>query len=148
MSTGSVWEVVLAAASERIIMDDRENSPATLLVEDDPFMRTMLAIALEEGGFRVVEAQNADAAMKILKQGEKINVVITDVKMPGSMDGVGLAGWMREEAPGVPVILVSGFSFETDLRAINPAIAIIVKKPCDPDEVVGWVASLVKTPDG
>ena len=51
---------------------------------------------------------------------------------------------MREHTPGVPVVLVSGAPFAEGLHKVNPAIAIIVKKPYNPNEVVGWVESLIK----
>ena len=127
-------------------MDDSGNAHTVVLAEDDGFLRTLLAMALEEAGFRVIEAGDATAAIRALEKGGKISAVITDVRMPGPVDGVGLAGWMREHTPGIPVILASGFAFQGDLAHINPAIPIIVKKPYDPEEVVRWVESLVKAP--
>ena len=125
-------------------MSEANNPPAVLLVEDEVLIRMMLVEALQDAGFAVVEAQNADAAVAALTGGRTINAVITDVKMPGAMDGIGLARWMREHAAEIPIILVSGFPFEADLWPINPKIAIIVKKPYEPEEVVGWVKSLVE----
>ena len=127
-------------------MDDGGNAHAVVLAEDDGFLRTLLAMALEEAGFRVIEAGDAAAAIKALEKGERISAVITDIRMPGPMDGIGLAGWMRDHTPGIPVILASGFTFHDDLARINPAIPIIVKKPYDPEEVARWVESLVKEP--
>jgi len=63
--------------------------------------------------------------------------------MPGSMDGLGLARWMREHAPAVPIIITSGFVATHDVAAINPAIARVVAKPYVSRDIVGWVATLV-----
>src|SRR6266581_2299303 len=103
-------------------MNDAIGKAAVLLVEDDALIREALGEALAERGFGVVAVDDADAAMRTLTKDNKIGAVISDVKMPGSLDGVGLAGWMKEHAPGVPVVLISGFPFMTDLAAINPAI--------------------------
>jgi DNA-binding NtrC family response regulator len=129
-------------------MDNVENAPTVLLVEDEELIRTALVVSLQDAGVDVRVADNADAAMDALTEDKNISAVISDVKMPGSTDGVGLAKWMREHVPAVPLILVSGYPFEAELWAVNPAIAIIVKKPYDPDEVVGWVKSLVDKPEG
>ena len=117
--------------------------PAVLVVEDDPLIREALAEALKDAGFFVHEAGGADDATRTLGEKDDVRVVITDVRMPGPMDGVGLARWMRGHAPGVPLILTSGFPMRPDLASINPAIVIVVNKPYTPDEVVGWVSSIV-----
>ena len=127
-------------------MSQAKNAPMALLVEDDELIRMALALPLRNAGLGVIAVASADAAIDALTKGGNISVVITDVKMPGSIDGIGLARWMRAHSPNVPIVLVSGYPFTSDLAAINPAIAIIVKKPYEPDEVVGWVESLVHQP--
>lgn len=91
----------------------------------------------------MVEADDADAAVRAFASGVLIHVVVTDVRMPGSMDGMGLAGWMREHAPLVPIIITSGFASAPEIAAINPAIARVVSKPYDPSEIASWVCMLV-----
>ena len=116
--------------------------PVVFVLEDEPLIRDALACALSDAGCCVREGQNANTAIKAFEKGEHIDVVVTDVNMPGRKDGVALAAWMKDHAPGVPIILISGYPLRSDLAAVNPAIAIVVKKPYTPDEVVGWVASL------
>ncbi|MCY7280203.1 MAG: response regulator [Sphingomonas bacterium] len=77
----------------------------------------------------MIEAEGADAAVAILRNGAKICAVVTDVKMPSSMDGLGLASWMRDQAPRVPIIITSGFATEPDCETLNPAITCVVLKP-------------------
>jgi len=72
-----------------------------------------------------------------------IGIVVTDVRMPGSMDGIGLARWMREHAPAVPIIITSGFATQPDAAAINPAIVRVVAKPYVGRDIAEWMAALV-----
>jgi DNA-binding NtrC family response regulator len=117
---------------------------SVLLVEDEVLIREVLVEAFANAGFGVLEADAADAAVNALIEDSTIRAVISDVHIPGPMDGVGLAGWMKEHAPTVPIVLISGFPFASKLAYVNPAIAIIVKKPFDPLEVVEWVSSLIE----
>lgn len=123
----------------------REGAPLTvvLLVEDEAIIRMILADELEDAGFAVVEADGADAAIAVFAGRRDIGAVVTDVSMPGSMDGLGLARWMREHAPTVPIIITSGFVAIHDLAAINPAIVRVVAKPYSCRDVADWVAARV-----
>jgi DNA-binding response OmpR family regulator len=77
-----------------------------LVVEDDVLVRTAIADYLRECGYKVIVAVNADEAVIVLQQRDvKIDVVLTDVKMPGSIDGFGLSRWIRENHPDLEVIL-------------------------------------------
>jgi DNA-binding NtrC family response regulator len=118
--------------------------PVVLVVEDEQLIRDSLADALEDAGFGVVQADKAETAIARMVEAESISAVVTDVRLPGRMNGVGIAGWMREHTPKTPIILVSGFPIRPDLAKINPKIAIIVNKPYHPEEIVGWVCSLVE----
>jgi DNA-binding NtrC family response regulator len=103
-------------------------APTVLVVEDDELIRLALASPLEDAGMSVVAVADADAAIEVLKSDNNVRAVISDVKMPGSVDGVGLAKWLKEHRPKLPVVLTSGYPFVSELAAVNPAIAIIVKK--------------------
>ena len=117
-----------------------------LLVEDEELIRLALASPLEDAGMSVVAVADADAAIEVLESDNNVRAVISDVRLPGSVDGVGLAKWLKEHRPKLPIVLTSGHPFVSGLSAVNPAIAIIVKKPYDVDEVIGWVKSLVDNP--
>jgi CheY-like chemotaxis protein len=79
-----------------------------LIVEDEVLTRMGLAEDLRDAGYFVVEASNADDAMAYLKTGSQIDLVFSDIQMPGSMDGLELARRLRVERPSLPVILSSG----------------------------------------
>jgi CheY-like chemotaxis protein len=90
-------------------MNGRDAGPPTLLVvEDEPLIRIDLADSLAEMGYRVIEAVSADTAIKALETHPEIVAVITDLSMPGSMDGLALARVVRERWPPCALIMVSG----------------------------------------
>jgi CheY-like chemotaxis protein len=82
--------------------------PVVLIVEDEWLIRMNTMEALEAAGFEVVEAENADQAIAILTARTDINLVLTDVHMPGSMDGLKLAHFVRNRWPPVKIIATSG----------------------------------------
>jgi CheY-like chemotaxis protein len=84
-----------------------------LLVEDDVMLRYVLAHRLREG-HEVYEAATADEALAILKSIVTVDIVVTDVQMPGSMSGLDLTTYIRESFPSLPVVVVSGNSIPKD----------------------------------
>nr|WP_134496671.1 response regulator [Microvirga pakistanensis] len=84
------------------------NLPVVLLVEDELLVRLTQVEILREADFWVVEAQDADEAFEILKKRTDINVVLTDVNMPGSIDGFEFARLVRQGWPDVGVLVISG----------------------------------------
>ena len=82
--------------------------PVVLVVEDDFLIRIDAVEMIEAAGFDVVEAANADEAMKILEVRLDITVVFTDIQMPGSMDGLKLARAVRGRWPPIKIVATSG----------------------------------------
>lgn len=79
-----------------------------LVVEDDEILRMCTANVVADAGFMTVEAANADEAIAILESRSDIALVFTDIQMPGSMDGLGLAQTVHDRWPAIKIILVSG----------------------------------------
>lgn len=79
-----------------------------LVVEDEPLIRLGLVSLLEEAGLTVMDAPNADGAVRLLEANAGVSVLVTDVDMPGSMDGAQLAHLVRQRWPGVAIIAISG----------------------------------------
>jgi len=79
-----------------------------LVVEDEVVLRMDLADHLRTSGFVVLEALNGDHALTVLKTEENVRLVITDMRMPGQVDGGTLLTWLRQEKPHIKVIVVSG----------------------------------------
>ena len=79
-----------------------------LVVEDDALIRMDVVSMIEEAGFAVIEASNADDAIRLLEGRSDIAVVFTDIEMPGSMNGLTLAFAIRDRWPPVAIIIASG----------------------------------------
>ena len=107
-----------------------------LVVEDEVLIRLVIAEYLRDCGYRVFEAAHADEALLVLRQAERpVDVVFTDIEMPGSMDGFALAQWVRANRPDVDVILAGSVN-----RAVQAASDLCdqqdhVPKPYDPQTV-------------
>jgi two-component system, response regulator PdtaR len=86
------------------------NRNTILVVEDEPFIRLMMADALRAEGLEVVEAANADEAVTILDSGNPVDLVFADVRMPGTMDGIALIRRLRETRPELKLVVGSAFS--------------------------------------
>ncbi|MFZ0558537.1 MAG: response regulator [Methylovirgula sp.] len=80
---------------------------AVLVVEDDPLVRDVIVEMLKEAGFAVSAAAGAEEALRVLDK-KRIDAVVTDIDMPGELDGVGLAQCIGQRKPEVGVILISG----------------------------------------
>src|SRR4051812_1123431 len=86
----------------------KNERPVVLIVEDEELIRMLAAQTIEDAGFEVVEACNADEAIAVLAARKDVRVLFSDIDMPGSMDGLKLAKAVRDRWPPVEVILISG----------------------------------------
>ncbi|WP_457390184.1 ATP-binding protein [Roseateles sp. P5_E1] len=103
-----------------------------LLVEDDEALGDVTAALLMAHGARVLRAAEVGAALRLLDDGAGADVVLSDVVMPGAMDGVALARRLREHRPRLPVVLITGFNNS----AIGEGEFITLHKPCAPAELL------------
>lgn len=83
-------------------------TPTVLIVEDDEILRSLTAEAVSLLGLKVVDCASADEALLLLESPSSIDLVVTDVCMPGSMDGLELASFIWLRWPRLPVIITSG----------------------------------------
>ena len=114
--------------------------PRILIVDDEPLIRLDLADLLESMGFDVLEAANADEAILLLEADPQIGVVVTDIDMPGTMDGLKLAFVVRERWPPCRLIIVSGLNklSEKDM----PRGCLFMSKPLDRSDVRDALSAL------
>jgi CheY-like chemotaxis protein len=109
--------------------------PATvLIVEDDILVQLELADWLEELGHMVFTANNADEAIALLESHPEIDRLVTDIRMPGSMDGIRLAHYVAGRWPPVKIIVLSGI-LNTALSELPPN-SIFVPKPYHPQTLL------------
>jgi DNA-binding NtrC family response regulator len=87
-------------------MPDNHTPETVLVVEDEILIRMPISQYLRDCGYKVIEAASADEAMMVLQHKETIvDIVFSDIEMPGAMDGFGLVSWIRVSRPGLDVIL-------------------------------------------
>src|ERR1700677_4926518 len=112
-----------------------------LIVEDEFLLRANAVDFFEGAGFIVYDASNADEAIALLELHDDIRVVFTDINMPGSMDGLKLAHYVRGRWPPVKLILTSGLARpkDTDL----PAGSGFFGKPYQLEKVAGSLRAMI-----
>jgi two-component system, response regulator PdtaR len=103
----------------------KSQSVAVLVVEDEHLIRMDTASFLDAAGFAVYEADNAADAIRILELDDEIRLIFTDINMPGSMDGLALAHYVRGRWPPVKIIITSGY---VKMRG-NDLGALFIEKP-------------------
>jgi two-component system, response regulator PdtaR len=97
-----IWFIdMMAVVAER-------PAPVILIVEDDPLLRMLAVEFVEEAGFEMLEAGDADQDIAILESRSEIAVLFTDINMPGSMDGVELALVVSNRWPAMAILIASG----------------------------------------
>ena len=79
-----------------------------LVVEDEALVRMDIVNQLEDEGFTVLEAGNADVAIEVLEAHPEVSILFTDIDMPGSMDGLKLSAAVRDRWPPVKIVVTSG----------------------------------------
>lgn len=114
------------------------NGSTILLVDDNPMVRTALRFSIEALGYRVVDANGGPAAIKILKDLGRIDLLVTDYAMPG-MNGADLAHVIRQKMPGLPVLLITGYA---ECPHLLDKITLL-QKPFAPDALAASLAALL-----
>ena len=115
--------------------------PVILVVEDDTLLRMHAAEMIDEAGFDVVEAQNADIAMVVLESRPDIAILFTDIDMPGSMNGLKLAQAVASRWPLIHIVATSGHFQMRD--GDLPAGGQFLPKPYRSNQILGMLHELV-----
>lgn len=105
------------------------NGELVLVVEDDPMVREAVMLRLEAIGYAVIEAGNTDAALQQIEAGEPVDLVFSDVVMPGSRSGYDLIRELRAQHPGIATLLTSGHvsSAVRERDGLNPPVPLLSK---------------------
>jgi PAS domain S-box-containing protein len=141
---GTTITVYLPAAAAHEVADDDNSDidvvhsrrPAVLIVDDSAAVAEVTSSLFEHLGYDTLYRESAEAALKLLADGTKIDLVFSDIVMPGTIDGVGLAREIRSQYPDLPVILTTGYS---DAARAAPADLRILRKPFDTDALKGFI---------
>jgi CheY-like chemotaxis protein len=126
-------------------LDSMEHSDmhTVLVVEDETMVRMPIAEFLRDCGYNVLEAGDASEAIAAMASEEPVNLVFSDVRMPGQMDGFGLAEWFEAHYPAVPVLLTSGYNGGRNLPVPARARGRFIEKPYSQSQVARRIADLL-----
>lgn len=105
--------------------------PTVLIVEDEPTIRLFETIAVEDAGYRAMAAGDADTALVLLETEPNLSIVVTDIQMPGSIDGLELARTVRERWPDTRVVIAS-----SEAPDVGDPHLHLVRKPFSSDELI------------
>ncbi len=114
-----------------------------LIVEDEFFIRYTIAEFLREEGYHILEAENAEAALSAFRGGTHVDVMFTDIRMPGEMDGLGLADEVRSRWPHTKIIMTSGYAPELLTARRAAARGEVLSKPYRPHAVLATIRALL-----
>jgi two-component system, response regulator PdtaR len=117
----------------------RTEEPIVLVVDDEVLIRLLIADELRARGFNVIEAANSNEALAVLRSAVPVCLLFTDIRMPGPVDGIGLAGLARAEHPDLKVIVASGQT----MTSVPKSADAFLRKPYDIDAVVQQVDRLL-----
>jgi CheY-like chemotaxis protein len=115
-----------------------------LVVEDEVLISDTLCEALKAGGFDVCHAETADAAWRYLQSGHEIDLLFTDINLPGEMDGTELAARVRDMRPELPIVYASGRYASSELGGLVSR-SVFINKPYDLSEVCTLLRRLAPT---
>jgi CheY-like chemotaxis protein len=119
-----------------------QTQPVILVAEDEDSLRLLATDILEDQGFRVVEAANAQAALDVLESTPEVRLLFTDIHMPGPLDGMELARRVHERWPHVQLVLTSGQT--QPCPADIPDDGHFIAKPYRAEQLVGQVETLLR----
>ena len=111
-----------------------------LIVDDEPGIQRLLTFELKYLGYETVTAGSADEALLMLRH-HSFDLVISDIRMPGTMDGIDLIETYRKEKPSQKVIFITGYAIEEKLKkALENPLSVCFKKPFNIHELADSVA--------
>lgn len=113
-----------------------------LVVEDEALIRMLIAEELEEAGYAVREAETADGALAILGDAA-VDLVITDIRMPGMRTGLDVAAWLRANHPQTRIVVMSGFVHE-EVTTTAAQYDVFIRKPFKPADLLDHARTLLE----
>jgi CheY-like chemotaxis protein len=124
-----------------MVLDHSPVPAVVLVVEDEMLLRMRAVDMVEDAGYTPLEAVDADEAVKILESRSDIALMFTDIQMPGSMDGLGLARAVHERWPPIKIIVVSGAVKLPDMEL--PADSRFFGKPLEAKELIAEMPNMI-----
>jgi CheY-like chemotaxis protein len=122
---------------------EHQDMQTVLVVEDEMMVRMPIAEYLRDCGYNVLEAADAAEAIARMDAEGPVSLVFTDVRMPGKMDGFGLAEWFQSHYPNVPVLLTSGYNGGRPFPAASRTRGGFIEKPYSQTQVARRIAAIL-----
>jgi signal transduction histidine kinase/CheY-like chemotaxis protein len=120
-------KAAMGAAPPVAVAPAAAGSARLLLVEDEPIVRELAAEYLREHGYEVLEAEDATGGLELFKRMPALDLLITDVGLPNGMNGRQLADIIRETAPNLPVLFITGYAGAARLDELDAGMRILAK---------------------
>jgi len=111
-----------------------------LVVEDEELVRDMIVEELRDAGFHVLEAADGEAASSLLTGNSAVDVLFTDIRLPGQLDGWAVAQFARQLRAALPVVYATGYTVD---RSAEVSGAIFLNKPYQPSFVIETIQKLL-----
>ncbi|MGZ3272665.1 MAG: response regulator [Caulobacteraceae bacterium] len=123
---------------------DGLGADSVLVVEDEALVRMLVVQTLEEAGFKVREAAEAQGALEVLRSDDAIRLMVTDVGLPG-LNGRRLAEAVRAQRPDMKVLFMTGYADSALLEKVLPEGFGLITKPFDLDDLAARAQALLTT---
>lgn len=135
--------------AEKILVGAKNDKETILVVEDRVEVGDFVTFMLQEYGYNLFRAKNADEALKIFETGEKIDLLFSDISMPGEINGVQLSRIVNECYPDTKILLTTGY-IESDMEItdLNGVPFELIRKPYRQTDIINKLRAVIDGPDG
>ncbi len=130
----------MTASVHTLFPEPAPRRAAVLVVEDEIMVRLLVADDLRDAGLVVIEAANAEEALTVLRSSTSVDLMLTDIRMPGTLDGLALASKVRETWPDMKIVVASGHFPEQPRPEIVDAT---FSKPYDTVRLIRRIKELI-----
>ncbi len=117
-----------------------------LIIDDESDVRDVLKFHLSENNYQVIEAENGQEGIDLLKSGDNlihVGVILCDIRMP-KVNGIECIQYLRQEAPGIPIVVVTGFpDTQMAVNLLNEGVKDYLVKPVEKEKLVATVEKLI-----
>ena len=131
------------------IMDNCSSTHGRILIiEDDPDIRDVLKLQLEQGGHQVIEAKDGEEGIDLMKKGSnllQVGLIITDIRMP-KVNGVEAIDYIKANAPSIPILVITGYP-ETELAVslLQKGVKDYLVKPVEKEVLLSKVSAILSS---
>lgn len=117
-----------------------------MVVDDEQSVRDIIRLHLGQAGFNILEADNGEKAIKLLKQGDNmvgVGLILCDIRMP-KVNGIEVIDYLKKEAPGIPIVVITGYpDTELAVSLLKKGVKDYLVKPVEKEKLLNTVESIV-----